>query len=491
MRQRLQYLRGTLVAGGPPSHVLGKSRRISLWYRLGPTEQQTSPIRPRARGIQCFRISTDGPLPLRARKATFRGPALEPTEDTCYALPELAASTAYGDDFDMAQAAALGPVPLGLPTAADLPENAFGLARVLNLLAGEPADDTGDMNASPEEAESPAGSTPLAEQVGPAALGPRLSPSLDSLRAGWTDRLWNDEPRHHQQSPPPAETDADGDLTAWVGPLERPIDEELALADVVGTRVADADLAAANDAPITWPEDAPDTADLWTRETTLACVAIVNDNPAETNTTSLELPGLSGLETTLADRSTDRTDSSDRSPASLAAASSAERASSQLRPWREAPASSRPTDASPPQEQEDEAADQATDSDVPWRHSPETSNTPGTSHRRSWRLRLRWRRPRDPEAIRKQRQEMLRRALATDRPAPIGPPHAPQQRSATMTGSSRLRWRPGDPFAGKRFPRTKRFRWHAMLLTAGTVTGVGYLALMAVRMLLSNAAVSG
>ena len=82
---------------------------------------------------------------------------------------------------------------------------------------------------------------------------------------------------------------------------------------------------------------------------------------------------------------------------------------------------------------------------------------------------------------------MLRRAMAKEHMIPVAAP----QPGISMTEPQKLKWRPGDPFAGKVTPRARRFRVHAMLLTASTVAGVGYLAILAMRMLLATGTISG
>ncbi len=105
------------------------------------------------------------------------------------------------------------------------------------------------------------------------------------------------------------------------------------------------------------------------------------------------------------------------------------------------------------------------------------SATGKTDRGKRRRLSLRWlrRRGRRPEELRKQRQALIRRALSEKQhltvPAPPG--RDPGGASVARHEPVRLSWKPGDPFAGYSGTQPKRFRWHAMFLTAGGVAGLG------------------
>lgn len=81
------------------------------------------------------------------------------------------------------------------------------------------------------------------------------------------------------------------------------------------------------------------------------------------------------------------------------------------------------------------------------------------------------------EALRKRRHEIMKKALAQHQGRPIGPVSIRSEQTTTMPKRGKPTWKPGDPFAGRTTYHQARFRWHAMLLTAGGVAGVGYLAL--------------
>jgi len=86
------------------------------------------------------------------------------------------------------------------------------------------------------------------------------------------------------------------------------------------------------------------------------------------------------------------------------------------------------------------------------------------------------------------RQEAFRKAFGRLQGGSEAASPNHQQADATMMRSSNINWKPGDPFASRGRPRSRQFRWQTMLLTAGGVAGVGYVAL---RLLLLAGNVGG
>jgi len=339
-----------------------------------------------------------------------------------------------------------------------------------------------ETDAAPAEAtQGPAGlvsDEQTADEEQPAsAFGPRLSPTLEPCHAGAFGRL-SDSTAPAEDSPPVADgaatsndhATADGELAAdaddmaeWLGRTTVGTPSVLALAEELDAQINELqdELMTAVDGVGRWPQDTVSLAEPVGEDSELIGAAVLDEDGALVTVDTPEPPSPTA-----------------KPPARNASSAERPTASAAPTPGKDSTAGTprRPVGAGSHMDSQEENAP-----------SPQTSSR---SARTSSKFGGWWRsrgRPTD-EALRAKRQEAFRKALAKRQDGSEASPLNRQQANATMTRSSNIDWKPGDPFAGRRKSRNRQFRWQTMLLTAGGIAGVGYAAL---RVLLLAGKVGG
>lgn len=529
MRQQLKRPRG--ISSGSVSHmcVLGLARRVSKAYRHGADDEPMLPVSPRANGLQCIQSSTTGPLPLGIRSAVLPSPDRIESfrfERWSRAVPGvIARGPRDAPTSPLPQSPDQDKSGTQRPSLSALLAQSTGTAKVLDALAGgdlEPAAfvdaivapvdrdiifeeaDAGPVEAdvAPVEAtEAPAGlgsREQTADDEGPAAaFGPRLSPALEPCHAGAFGGL-SGSPTPSEDSAPVEggavtaddRITADNDLAAttedvadWLGRTMTGTPSALALAEELDAQVKELqdELMTAVDGASRWPQDTVNLAEPVGCDGELIGAAVLNEDGALVSVDTPEPPSLAA-------RSADRAgcEDGDDEPSLPSQSSIASDPSLTERPT----ASAEPTSGRDPTADTSQHGARAGSQEDP---QEETAARPKRSTRSAWiasRFAGRWRGRGRPtaEALRMERQEAFRKAFGKRQGGSEASSPNGQQADATMMRSSNIDWKPGDPFAARRRPRNRQFRWRTMLLTAGGVAGVGYVAL---RLLLVTGNVGG
>lgn len=447
MRQQMCSTRAVAATERSRTRILGIAARISASYRGDLDDEPTRQVTPRPRGLQCFRLSTATPLPLGVRPSALVDPgavrqAFEVGVCDCPTELDLPTGPLSRGQADTPHAQTLWQEPSVLLAGTS------GTARVLEALAGgwpQPAVCPvvhRDEPATTAEAEVQGELFELsarldADPCDTRVLGPRLELSLEAGLGGTGSRLWD----AIATTPEPAgsgvgsdgavETGRPEDLNAWLGIAEPSLSEELALACEIGARI----------------DDTP--TDLVARDVALARAVGLADMSPSPYEASVQQPTQSDTQDIERARDIER--------ASERAVTTKPRAATDRVAVRELATTSK------------------------LRMAGTRSDHRGTSATQAW-PRFRWPKLRWPwghgrlegEALRRRRQEVFRKVLARLATGLEGSTTVSEHGSETMSGTNKLEWKPGDPFAGE---RRRRFRWHAMFLAAGGVAGTGYAAL--------------
>ncbi len=379
-------------------------------------------------------------------------------------------------DRPLTESAEPHPTAARWPDPSDLLAQATGTARVLDALAGGAQGPPSRVDTDEAPSQTAPCETPAGDPLDTAAFGPRLSPGLDGCGLESTGLFGGRS--HTGQS-----TRNVDDLSEWLGRTHADLHEDLALADEFRAQLAKLqnELMVGAMGPAQWPDDLIEPAELLARDAEMACVPVLAEEGTSVQLSLDEPPRRAeGLPDAPEPGQRDAEQAAPSPPPAVRDESVRPAASrGEVRQSDRTP-SARSSAEDPPQRRTDrrDQPDARTDA------AEETSQPVGKirfGRRRRGQL--------DPDALREKRQQMIRKALARSRERSASWFTARKRDGATMTEPSHLTWKPGDPFAGWHpMRKTGGFRWHAMLLTAGGIACVGYVAL---RLIMLTGTIAG